>query len=173
MPEDPPKEDPPKEDPPKQDPPKEDPPKQDPPKDDTDWKAESRKWEERAKANKTAADELEELKKKGMSEQERAVDEAKNAGRAEEREKAGARVVTLAVKAAAAERRVKVDGLLKRIDHKQFLTEDGEPDDKAIAELLDDVAPAKGGRQDLGQGARGGGGTTDMNDLLFGGSRSR
>lgn len=40
---------------------------------ETDWKAQARKWEERAKANKEAADELEKLKESQMSEQEKAA----------------------------------------------------------------------------------------------------
>lgn len=39
--------------------------------DATDWKAEARKWEERAKANKDAAEELVRLKESQMSEAER------------------------------------------------------------------------------------------------------
>lgn len=37
----------------------------------TDWKAEARKWEERAKKNKAAADELEAIKQERMTEQEK------------------------------------------------------------------------------------------------------
>ena len=49
-------------------------------KPETDWKAESRKWEDRAKANKAAADELKKLKEERMTEAEKlkaAADEAK------------------------------------------------------------------------------------------------
>lgn len=38
---------------------------------ETDWKAEARKWESRAKANKTAADELDQLKQSQMSDQQK------------------------------------------------------------------------------------------------------
>lgn len=41
-------------------------------REDIDWKAESRKWESRAKANKSAADELEQLKQSQMTEQQKA-----------------------------------------------------------------------------------------------------
>lgn len=44
---------------------------------ETDWKAQSRKWEERAKANKEAAEELEKLKEAQMSEQEKAAKHTK------------------------------------------------------------------------------------------------
>lgn len=40
--------------------------------DTTDWKAEARKWEDRAKANKAAADELEALKKEQREKEESA-----------------------------------------------------------------------------------------------------
>ncbi|MCI1831542.1 MAG: helicase [Bifidobacterium sp.] len=51
--------------------PKPAPPHGDEGKVETDWKAESRKWEQRAKENKAAADELESLKQSRMSEQEK------------------------------------------------------------------------------------------------------
>ena len=46
---------------------------------DIDWKAEARKWEARAKANKEAADELEQLKTSQMSETEKLVKRAEDA----------------------------------------------------------------------------------------------
>lgn len=56
---------------PETDPVKEGEPHGDPKTEDVDWKAMSRKWEERAKANKQAAEELEKLKEAQMSEQEK------------------------------------------------------------------------------------------------------
>lgn len=52
----------------------------DPPK-DTDWKAEARKWEKLAKDNKTAATDLEKLRKQHMTEQEKAIADAEEKGR--------------------------------------------------------------------------------------------
>ena len=43
-----------------------------PPADTTDWKVESRKWEDRAKANKDAADELQAIKDGQLSDQQKA-----------------------------------------------------------------------------------------------------
>ena len=43
------------------------------------WKAQSREWEKKSKANKKAADELEQLKAEQMTEQERAVKRAEAA----------------------------------------------------------------------------------------------
>lgn len=58
--------------PPAQEPPK--PPPADPPVDETDWKAEARKWEQRAKENKSAADKLAEFEAANKSEIEKAND---------------------------------------------------------------------------------------------------
>ena len=44
---------------------------------ETNWKAQSRKWEKRAKANEEAAEELEKLKEAQMSEQEKAAKHTK------------------------------------------------------------------------------------------------
>lgn len=46
-----------------------------PAQDDTDWKAEARKWEERAKGNKTAADELAAIKDSQKSEAEKQAEQ--------------------------------------------------------------------------------------------------
>ncbi|HHX46968.1 MAG TPA: hypothetical protein GX718_06300 [Brevibacterium sp.] len=45
-----------------------------PPVEDTDWKAEARKWEQRAKENKSAAEELSQIKDAQKSDAERAAD---------------------------------------------------------------------------------------------------
>lgn len=47
--------------------------------DTTDWKAEARKWESRAKENKAAKDELDALKAAQMTEQEKLVKRAEEA----------------------------------------------------------------------------------------------
>lgn len=44
---------------------------------DIDWKAQSRKWEDRAKANKNAAEELEQLKQEQMTETQKAAAHSK------------------------------------------------------------------------------------------------
>lgn len=46
---------------------------QTPPASETDWKAEARKWEERAKANNSAAEELARIKQSQMSDAEKAT----------------------------------------------------------------------------------------------------
>lgn len=144
--------------------------------DTTDWKAEAEKWqsqarkhEDRWKQNATAAKELEELKKRSMSDQEKAVAEAKNAGQAEAMKVYGRRLVDAEVRAAVADRQVDVDALLDGLDRSRFLGEDGEPDSKAIKAWVDRIAPKQAGRTNpLAQGARGtrGDSTPDMNSLI-------
>lgn len=80
-----------------QDPPQDDPkdnedPK-DPPKDETDWKAMARKHEREAKANRAAAAELEKIRDKNRTAEEKATKAAQDA--AERAEKAEARAAVL------------------------------------------------------------------------------
>lgn len=69
----------------------------DPPAETTDWVAEARKWEQRAKENKTAADELAQIKESQKSDAERAAD----ALRAAQSEAEQARAELLRYKVAA------------------------------------------------------------------------
>ena len=135
--------------------------------DEPDWKAEAEKWksqarkhEERAKANANATKELEQLRQASMSDLEKAVDAAKAEGRKEAIAAMGRRLVDAEVKAAAAGRKVDVDALLDGLDRSRFLTDDGEPDTKAITAWVDRIVP-KPGVPDLGQGARGNGSPLD------------
>lgn len=114
-------------------------------------------------------DELEALRAQSMTESEKAVDEARKAGRAEARAELGARLVDAEVRAAAAGRPVDVDALLEGLDRRRFMTDEDEPDTKAIGAWLDRIAPTAPARHlDLGQGARNGGAgsASDMNALL-------
>lgn len=130
-----------------------------------DWKAEARKHEREAKK---ARSEVEQLRQSQMTEQEKAVAEAKAQGRTEALAEAGSRLVDAEVRAAFAGRRVDVAALLQGLDRKAFLGDDGQPDTKAIAAWADQIAPASAaGVPDLGQGARGNGGAgDDMNSRL-------
>lgn len=137
---------------------------------DTDWKAEAEKWqglarkhEERAKANAAAARERDELKRSSMTEQERAVDEARAAARTEVMAEVAETRVDDAVRAAAAGRTVDIEALLEGLDRRKFVGDDAQPDRKAITEWLDRVAPAGRTVTDLGQGARGGRNNTALN----------
>lgn len=154
------------------------------PAQDTDWKAEAekltreaRKWEDRAKQNTTAANELEKLRKQSMTEQERAVATARDEATREVALRYGGRLVDAEVRAAAVGRAIDVPTLLEGLDRSRFLTDDGEPDVKAIEAWVDKLSPpppepAKPGFPDLGQGARGTASSaspsTAMNNLLRG-----
>lgn len=53
-----------------------------PPAQETDWKAEARKWEERAKANKSAAEKLAEIEEASKTETQKALERAERAEKA-------------------------------------------------------------------------------------------
>jgi alanyl-tRNA synthetase len=134
---------------------------------EVDWKAEaerikaeSRKWEERAKTNSSAAKDLEKLRTESMSEQEKAVAAARDEGLTEGRKLGATRLVDAEVKVAAVGRPIAdVDALIQGLDRTRFMTEEGEPDTKAIVKWLDQVAPKGdgngGGHPDLSQGHQG------------------
>jgi hypothetical protein len=153
------------------------------PAQEPDWKAEhdklqreARKWEDRAKSNSTAAKELEDLRKQSMTEQEKAVEQAKAEARKEAFGLVGSRLVDAEVKAAVAGRNVNVDALLEGLDRSRFLTDDGEPDTKAITKWVDALVPAdpaKPGFPDLGQGARGSASADTAGDAMNALLRSR
>jgi hypothetical protein len=105
------------------------------------YKALMRKWQERAKGNAAAAKELAKLKREGMSEVEKKVDEAVAAARAEERVKSGVRVARSTFLAAAKGRIPDPKEVVEDINLKKYVDEDGEVDDDAIAALVDKLAP--------------------------------
>ena len=104
----------------------------------------SRKWEQRAKKNSGAADELARLKREGMSEQEAAV----AAARAEERVKGGEKIARSTFLAAAKGRIENPTEVVEEINLKKYVDDDGEVDDDAIAALVDKLAPKKSGKDD-------------------------
>jgi hypothetical protein len=109
-------------------------------------KALSRKWEQRAKANAAAAKELAKLKREGMSDLEKKVDEAVSAARAEERVKAGERVARSAFLAAAKGRLDSPRDVADELNLRKYVDpETGDVDDDAIAELVDKIAPKQSG----------------------------
>lgn len=126
------------------------------------WKALARKHEERAKANATAAKDLDKLQKATASDQERAVIEAKEAGKAEAMGSVGSKLVDAEFRAAAAgrlddrQRTALIDGL----DRSKFLTDDGDVDTDKVAALIEGIAGPKSDKDDktpfpgLGQGKR-------------------
>lgn len=106
------------------------------------WKAQSRRHEDRAKANAAAAKELADLKAQSMSELERAIAETKTTTRAEVLREFGETRVADHVRVAAAGRTVDVEALLDGLDRSRFVDDDGQPDTKAIQQWVDRVAPA-------------------------------
>ncbi|MFJ5089977.1 hypothetical protein [Streptomyces sp. NPDC088674] len=145
--------------------------------DETDWKAEAEKWkaqsrkhEDRAKANAGAAKERDELRRQGMSDAEKLADEAAAKARVEERTKLAGRLARSGFLAAAAGRVPNASTVADDLNLARYVGEDGEIDEKGLAELVDRLAPktttsdtgtgasgsAGGGeRRGFGQGARG------------------
>jgi hypothetical protein len=144
-----------------------------------DWAAEAAKWrelarkhEERSKANATAAKELEQLRHQSMSDQEKAVAEAKAAGLAEGLVAGAVKVAAAEVRAAAAGRLTdeQVDALIGRTNLGSFIGDDGEVNRADVLRFMDDIAPkttddqeTRQGFPDLGQGARGGNNNAALN----------
>ncbi|MFD0078226.1 hypothetical protein ACFVIY_37995 [Streptomyces sp. NPDC127166] len=112
------------------------------------WKALARKHETKSKENAGAAKELARVKREGMSEVDKKVDEAVAAARAEERTRAGERVARSAFLAAAKGRIENAKDVLDDINLRRYVDDDGEVDDEAIAALVDKLAPDKGGDRD-------------------------
>ena len=122
------------------------PPAQEPPaKPETDWKAEAKKWETRAKENKGAADRLAQLEESQKSEQQKLLERAEAAER--ERDQ------------------VRTEALRLRIAHEKGLTPKqaarlrGSSEEELMADaddLLSEFGPAGPRRPtgDVGQGPR-------------------
>lgn len=112
--------------------------------DDTDWKAESRKWEQRAKENNTKAKEFDEQRKAAMTDAERAVAEAEARGRTAATTEFGKKLAQTQFDALAGRRNPDFDTAkaLEFVDLSKFLGEDGNPDDKAISAAVERLVPA-------------------------------
>ncbi|THA56107.1 hypothetical protein [Streptomyces sp. A1136] len=107
------------------------------------YKALMRKHEARAKENAAAAKELARIKREGMSDLDKKVDEAVAAARAEERVKSGVRVARSAFLAAASGRLENAKDVADDVNLKKYVDEDGEVDEDAIGELVNRLAPKK------------------------------
>lgn len=110
---------------------------------------------------KKAADELEKLRRAAMSEQERAIAEATDAGYKRALSEIGSRLVDAEIKAAAAGRFTEgqMTVLLQGLNRTAFLADDGTVDVKSVQAFVEGLAPAPPepkmpGFPDLGQGAR-------------------
>lgn len=137
--------------------------------DQTDWKAEARKWEQRAKENKGAASAAEKARLAAMTESERAVAEAEARGRTAAATEFGKRLARTQFDAAAGRRNPDFDtaAALEFVDLSRFLGDDGEPDAKAIAAAVERLVPsANTGPAGFDGGARGTAKTEDFNTTL-------
>lgn len=137
--------------------------------DNTDWKAEARKWEQRAKENNTKARELEKQQQAAMTDAERAVSEAEARGRTAATEAFGKRLATSEIRAAALDADRDLTGVFDYLDLTRFLDEDGEPDDKAIKAFVDglpvrDEGKPRAPKPDANQGRSGAGGPKSTAD---------
>lgn len=128
-----------------------------------DWKAESRKWEGRAKENKDAAEELATLKASQMSAQEKAVSEAEKRGRTAAAIEHGKELAAARFEAIATRARVDLGEAAELIDTARFVDKDGKVDADAITaavKKLSKLAPKGAGRSGGDMG--GGGGSGDQ-----------
>lgn len=140
--------------------------------DETDWKAEARKWEQRAKTNAEAASrvkEFEKQRKAAMTEAERAVSEAEERGRTAASQEFGKRLVKAEFDAAAGRRNPDFDtnSALEYVDLAKFIGEDGEPNTKAIKAAVERLVPAASGAPSFDGGSRTKAATGgDMNTII-------
>jgi hypothetical protein len=150
---------------------------------EVDWRGEAEKYralmrkeEAKAKANSSAARELDKLKREAMSETERSVAEAVATARAETAaevtRRLGGRLVIAEIRGAVAGRLSgeAVDALTARLDLSTFLNDDGEVDSEAVRAFAAEIAPDVHQAPtfpDLGQGARGSGNGNATNDPLL------
>lgn len=114
--------------------------------DGTGWKAESRKWEKRAKDNHT---ELETLRQQNMSEQEKAVSEAEKKGRTAAASEYGLKLANAEFRAAVAAAGIDLGEAAELIDVGRFVGDDGEVNVAAIKSAvtkLSKLAPKGAGR---------------------------
>jgi predicted secreted protein len=127
------------------------------------------KERELRKTYEGAAKEAENQRKASMTDAERAVAEAEARGRSSAMSEYGQRLVRSDFVAEAARRNPEYDaaGVLDDLNLARFLTEDGEPDSKAIAKAVERLVPAAGPRfGNADQGPRGGSPVADFNQEL-------
>lgn len=119
-------------------------PEEQPQADETDWKAEARKWEQRAKENGAKATEFEKARKAAMTDAERAVVEAEERGRTTATTEFGKELAQTQFDALAARRNKDFDtsSALEFVDLGKFLGEDGRPNAQAIESAVERLVPA-------------------------------
>lgn len=134
------------------DPPAQVDPPADPPK-EPDWKAEARKWEQRAKENNKAKTDLEKLQQAAMSDQEKAVATARTEAATETAGKFQARILAAEIDAAVAGKFSddEAAALIIAKNRDAFLV-DGDIDSAAIRQAAAELVAS--GRLKAGEPAR-------------------
>jgi len=132
----------------------------------SDLRKEAAKYRTEAKA---AAAELENLRQASLSDQERAVEEARKAGQTEATKQFGARLARTEFDAIAGRRNPDFDTqqALEYVDLAKFIGEDGEPDRDAIKSAVERLVPEPtNGPPSFDGGARSTPKSTDFNQVL-------
>ncbi|MDX3712740.1 hypothetical protein PV733_28135 [Streptomyces europaeiscabiei] len=143
-----------------------------------DWKAESRKWESRAKENRDAAEELAALKATQMSDQEKAVAEAEKRGRTAAAIEHGKELAAARFEAAATRAGVDLGEAAELIDTARFVDKEGKVDADTITaavKKLSKLAPKGAGRSggDMGGGGGSGDQATSLDKQIEAATKSR
>lgn len=134
-----------------------------PAQEETDWKAMARKWEKLAKQNSRAADELDKVRQQSMTEQEKAVAQARKEGEQAALVTAGKRLAAAEFRAAVASKGLNLGEAAELIDTTRFVDDKGDVDEQAIKQAVAKLAkvltpkgppPSSGG--DFGGGNGGG-----------------
>ncbi|WP_329151229.1 hypothetical protein OIU91_28400 [Streptomyces sp. NBC_01456] len=112
------------------------------------WKAQSRKHEARARENASAAKERDQLRREGLPEQERKIEEAVGKALAEERAKNGGKLARQAFLAAAKGLIPNAGDVADDVNLSRYVTDEGEVDEDGLADLVKRLAPSSSGTDD-------------------------
>lgn len=112
--------------------------------DDIDWKAMARKHEREAKRS---AAELDKVRKANQSEQEKAIDAAKNEGRTSALVEAGTKVAAAEIKAALTGIVPDPKVIVEDLNLAKYVTEDGDVDEEAVKSLREKYAALGAGKK--------------------------
>ncbi|MGW4663188.1 hypothetical protein [Streptosporangium sandarakinum] len=135
-------------------------------------RADRKTFEKEAKRAKALEAELAKLREAGQTEAEKAIAKAREEAAAQARGEVlstvGQRLVRAEIRAAAAGKVADIDALLEDLNLAKFLTDDGEPDSKAIGEAVKRWAKAAPAEKTppFNGGARKTAETNDMNRLI-------
>lgn len=113
-------------------------------KDDIDWKAMARKHERDAKK---ATRELEQVRKANQTDQEKAIEAAKDEGRKSALTEAGQRLAGAEIKAALSGVVPDPKAIVEDLNLAKYVNDDGEVDEDAVKALREKYAALNGGRK--------------------------